>query len=208
MSKQFVKVPTNIVRNEDIHISNGEFLLYARLCYLYFRNFHKEEIRLDHKILMCNSGIFDTRTLKKRLHSLYDNELIKSKIEKLPKRKEIAIQFNGEVFGDKYFTMMNSDVFKYGLTEYSFRLLFYYKSHININDTDKDRNFCFVGYETLMDRLKMGSNTIKQANNYLVESKLIKIEKHKIGHDYSYDENDELVYDRYNNHYKLNIDLF
>lgn len=207
-TKQFVKIPTKIVRNEDIYLSNGDFLLYARLCYLYFRNYHHEEITVDHKKLMCNSGIYDTRTFKKRMGNLYNSKLIKSNLDKLPKRKGITIQFNGEIFNDEYFTMMNSDVFTYELSEHAFRLLFYYKSHINVKDDDRDRSFCFVGYDTLMERLKMGSATIKSANDELVKLNLIKIERHKLGHDYSYSEDDELIFDRYNNHYKLNSNLF
>lgn len=208
-AKQFVKIPTKVVRNEEFYLSNGDFLLYSRLCYLYFRNYHNEEIKVDHKRLMCNSGIFDRRTFKKRLNSLYNNKLIRNNVEHLPRRSEIVIQFNGDMFNEgEYFTMMNSDVFQYELNEHAFRLLFYYKSHINMNDKDKDKSFCYVGYETLVERLKVSNTTIKNANNDLAEGNWIKIEKHKLGHDYTYNDNDELIYERYNNHYKLNSILF
>lgn len=209
--KYVVQVPTNVVRNEDIFLNNGEFLLYARLCFLYFRNYKDEEIRLDHRKFMCNLNISDTRTLKKRLNKLYECELIRNKIDKFPKQTETVIMINSDrINGCKHFTQLNTKVFTYQekINEHAFRLLFYYKSHINMDDKERDRSFCFVGVRTLKQRLKMSSDTIKEANDMLKKNKLIKIEKHKLKTDYEYDEMDELIFDRYNHHYKLNDELF
>lgn len=213
--KLHVQVPTNVVRNENIFINNGDFLLYVRLCYLYFRNFNHEEIKIDHKKLMRNIGVSDTRTLKKRLHNLYKSGLIKNEIKSFPKRGEIVILFNGDVQQEsKHFTMMNIKIFDLleKIDEHSFRLVFYYKSHINKDikkkDSQKVIDYCFVGIETLKNNLKMGSDTIKQANERLIKHKLIKIVKHKLKHDDQYDENNELVYDRYHNHYIVHNELF
>lgn len=204
-----VQVPTNVVRNEGLFIDNGDFLLYARLCFLYFRNYKNEEIKVDHKKLMANLGIADTRTLKKRLGSLRKNKLINNSVVSFPKRGEITLLFNSEVIKDNYFTQMNVKLFDMlgKIDEHSFRLVFYYKSHINKKD-EKGLDYCFVGIETLKNNLKMGSDTIKNANDTLKKCKLIKIEKHKLAHDDQYDENDELIYDRYHNHYKVNNELF
>jgi len=204
-----VRVPTDIVRNEGVYLSNQDFLLYSRLCFLYFRNYQEEELQLDHRKLMYKLNIYDTRTLKKRLHNLYDAGLIHNKIDTFPKRKPLSIIMNGsKIKKSKHFTQINAEIFDKieEINEHSFRLLFYYKSHINLSDKKKDRSYCFVGYDTLSKRLKMGRDTISTANTLLKKNKIIHIEKHSLSHDDSYDENDELIYDRYNNHYRIRED--
>lgn len=205
-----VQVPTNVIRNEDIFLNNEEFQLYARLCFLYFKNYKHEEIKVDHKKLMGKLGIGDTRTLKSRLNGLYKTGLLLNEIDKLPRKGEMVILFNSIIIEDsKHFTMMDVKIFDYieKISCHAFRLVFYYKSHINLND-DKKLNFCFVGVETLKNRLKMGGHTIKLANDELVKNKLIKIEKHRLENTNEYDEEDELIFDRYNNHYIVNEKLF
>jgi hypothetical protein len=201
-----VQVPTNIVRNEDIFLSNDGFLLYVRLCFLYFRNYQQEEMKVDHKKLMMNLGIYDTRTLKKRLNELYKCNLIHNQISSLPRKGEIVILFNSGKLKEGHFTMVNCKVFDYleQINEHAFRLLFYYKSHINKKE---NKHFCYVGIETLKVRLKMGSDTIQQANEQLVKNKLITIHKHKLEHTQQYNEKDELIFDKYNNHYTVNEKL-
>jgi hypothetical protein len=202
-----VQIPTYIVRNEEIHISNDAFLLYVRLCYLYFRNYQQEEMKVDHKKLMNNLGIYDTRTFKKRLTELSKVGLIHNEIISLPRKGEITILFNGEVLKNGHFTMMDCKLFDYleQINEHAFRLLFYYKSHINKKE---NKHYCFVGIETLKVKLKMGSDTINKANELLVKCKLLKIHKHKIETTYTYDEKDELIFDKYNNHYIVDEKLF
>lgn len=212
-----VRIPTFIVRNDGITLSNGEFLLYTRLSFLYFRNYQQEEMLIDHKKLMLQIEITDTRTLKKYLKKLYKHKLIKNKIDRFSRKGETTIIFNGEVFNNtqkekdtklKHFTMMSADIFNYieHIGENGFRLVWYYKSHINTNDTNRDRSYCFVGIRTLKENLKMGSTTIKEANEKLVEKKLIKIEQFKA--EVIENENDEFIYDRYNSHYYVNNKLF
>lgn len=209
-SKPHVRVPTNIVRNTDLQLGNGEFQLYVRLCHLHFKNYGNELITVDHKKLMKNIMISDTRTLKKRLNNLHTSKLIKNKIDKLPRNGQIVVEFNSDMLNSSHFTQMSLKVFDYinKIDEHAFRLLFYYKSHINKDDKEKDRSFCFVGYDTLAKNLKMSKKTIANANEILKEEKLIKVEKYKLGTDYQYNEDDELVYDRYNNHYRVNNELF
>ncbi|MEH7346006.1 hypothetical protein V7122_19370 [Bacillus sp. JJ1532] len=204
--KLVVKVPTGIVRNEEKYLSNDEFVMYARLCFLYFRSYNKKEIKLDHKKLMRFLKISDTRTFKSRLKKLYKLGLIEEEISKLPTKGTLTIVFNEKVYEeDKHFTMMNADVFNYWVNdqidEYAFRQVFYYKSHINLDDKERDRSYCFVGYETLVKRLKISKTKVKEANKQLEVAKLLKIVIHKLGTNYEYGENDELVFDRYNNHY-------
>lgn len=208
----YVQVPSDIVRNENFYMNNGDMLLYTRLVFLYFRMFQNEEIKVDHRKLMYNTLINDTRTLKKRLLNLSKHKLIHNdEIVNLPRRGEITIQFNGAVVKDAtHFTQMNANIFNIldKLDDNSFRLLFYYKSHINMDDKDKDKSFCYVGYDVLEDRLKMSSKTIKIANESLRKNKLIKIVKHKLESTDNYGVDNELIYDRYNNHYYVHASLF
>ncbi|MGG3890343.1 hypothetical protein [Metabacillus fastidiosus] len=208
-NKIYIKVPSNIIRNEDVFLDNGEFLLYSRLSFLYFRNYLNPEIKIDHRKLMINIGVVDTRTLKKRLDKLYSLNLIENKIDKLPRRGEIMILFNKKIIDEsENFTLMNAKIFNMmsSLDENCIRLLFYYKSHISKKDIHK--NFCFVGYETLKNKLKIGNDSIKTANDNLKKLKLIKIEKHELKHDFEYGETDELIYNKYNNHYIVDPSLF
>jgi hypothetical protein len=202
-----VQVPTYIVRNEGIQVSNDAFLLYVRLCFLYFRNYQQEEIKVDHKKLMVNLGIYDSRTFKKRLTELSKCGLVLNQITSLPRKGEMVILFNGEVLKNGHFTMMDCKIFDYleQINEHGFRLVFYYKSHINKKE---NKTYCFVGIETLKVKLKMGSDTISKGNELLVKNGLMKIHRHKIETTYTYDEKDELIFDKYNNHYIVNEKLF
>jgi hypothetical protein len=203
-----VQVPTFTIRNEEIFLSNEEFLLYTRLCFLFFKNYRNEEIKIDHKKLMGKLLIGDSRTLKTRLNQLHKHGLIHNKIDKLPRKGEMVILFNEKVIKEsEHFTMMNAKIFDYigNISSHAFRLLFYYKSHINLKDKV---DYCFVGIETLKHRLKMGGHTIKLANDELVNNKLIKIEKHKLTNTDTYNEDDELIFDRYNNHYIVSKEMF
>ena len=204
--KLYVKVPTKVVRNEEDYLSNAEFVLYARLCFLYFRNFQDKEITLDHKELMRFCKVNDTRTLKSRLKKFYKLGLIEEEVSKLPTKGYLTIIFSEKVFGeDEHFTMLNADIFNYWkndqIDEYAFRQVWYYKSHINLHDTERDRSFCFVAMETLADRLRISKGKVHDANNQLKKLKLIQVVKHKLETNYEYNEADELVFTKYNNHY-------
>lgn len=209
--KLYVHIPTKIVRNDDIYLSNDEFAMYARLCFLYFLNYKEKEMEFDHKKLMTFLHISDTRTFKKRLNSLYELGLIENKIEKLPTKGTMFITFNDKVGEDGHFTKMSSEVFSYykneQIDEYALRQIFYYKSHINVNDRERNRKYCFVGYETLVERLKISKSKVEDANKQLKKTKLIRVEKHKLAHNTTYNENDELIFERYNNHYYVKESL-
>jgi predicted transcriptional regulator len=210
--KLYVKVPTYIVRNEEFYLSNDEFILYARLCFLYFRNYQEKEIELDHKKLKNFLNINDTRTFKNRLKRLHTLGLIENEITKLPTKGTLKIIFNEKVYEeDKPFTLMSTELFTYyrneQINEYAFRQVFYFKSHINMNDKEQDRSFCFVGFETLAERLKVSNTKINEANEQLKKAKLIKIKKHVLEENGEYNENDELVFTRYNNHYYVHSSM-
>lgn len=211
--KLFVKIPSSIVRNEETYLSNDEFVLYARLCFLYFLNYQDKKIELDHKSLMRFLKISDTRTFKRRLKKLYQLGFIDDEVTKLPTKGNLIIQFNETIYDDdKHFTKLDASIFNYWsfdkIDEYAFRQVFYYKSHINKDDKERDRSFCFVGYDTLVKRLKISKTKINDANNQLESAGLLKIVPHKLETDYSYNDNDELIFTRYNNHYYLDNALF
>lgn len=210
-SNLYIKIPSHIVRNEKFYLSNSEFLLYAKLCFLYFRNYYNNDIELKHKDLMLSLKMTDTRTLKKYLNNLYRNKLIHNEIKTFPKRGNLIIQFNGEVYdNDEHFTIISAKLFTYyendQINEYAFRQAVYYKSHINPKEVN--RNFCFVGYSRLSEVLKISRSKIKEANEQLRKNKLIKIVSHKLEPTYEYDEKDDMTYDRYNNHYYVSKSLY
>lgn len=150
--------------------------------------------------------IGDSRTLKNRLNTLYKANLIGNKVDILPRKGKMTILFNEAVrSSETFFTQINADVFNYldKINHHAFRLLFYYKSHINFKE-DRRLDYCYVGRETLKVRLKMGSSTIQEANEQLTKNKLIKITKHMLERrEEDYDDNNELIFDRYNNHYSV-----
>lgn len=205
--KMSIQIQTEIVRNSLFYLNNGEFLLYARLLFLWFRNYKDNNIPIDHKKLMVNLEVTDTRTLRKRINKLYELGLINNNIERFPNRGEIIIQFNDNPFESKHFTMIPATIFNYigRIDEHCFRLLFYYKSYINY---DKNKDFCFVGVRKICEDLKMSRSTLINCNNILVKNKLLKIEKHKLESLYEYGVNDELIYDKYNNHYYVEEENF
>ncbi|RFU70324.1 hypothetical protein D0469_06915 [Peribacillus saganii] len=208
----FVKIPTGIVRNEVHCLSNDEFVMYARLCFLYFLGYQDKEIEIDHKKLMRFLKINDTRTFKKRLNSLYKIGLILNQVNTLPTKGTMTLIFNEEIYNnDDHFTKMSTRIFDYWrndqIDEYAFRQVFYYKSHINMNDKERDRSYCFVGYEFLAKRLKISKSKVEEANKQLKKAKLIKIKKHNLSHNGEYNDNDELVFNRYNNHYYVANEL-
>ncbi|MGJ9383215.1 hypothetical protein [Salipaludibacillus sp. CF4.18] len=209
--KLHVRIPTYIVRNEEIFLSNNEFLLYARLCFLYFRNYKEEEIVIDHKKLMNFINVSDTRTFKSRLNKLHKINLIKNKVDKLPTKGSLTIEFNSDAYDKGHFTMLDSDVFNYYKNEkidtYAFRQLFLFKSYINMSDKERDRSFCFVGVNTISSKFKISKTSVTDANEQLRKAKLIKIVKHKLNTEYEYDENSEIVFDRWNNHYYVHRSL-
>lgn len=211
--KLYIKVPTSVVRNENYFLSNQEFFMYARLCFLYFRNYKKKEIEIDHKRFMRFLKISDTRTFKNRLKKLYEVGLIENEINKLPTKGSLKIILNDDIYNkDKHFTMLSSELFSYfikeQIDEYAFRQIFYYKSHINMNDEERDRSFCFVSYDTLVKRLKISKSKVIKANRQLEKANLIKIEAHELETNYEYDEYDELIFNKFNNHYYVANALF
>lgn len=201
--KLYLKVPTSIVRNDDFHITSDEFILYSLLCYFYFRKYREKEIVLNLRYVKEFFGIKDNRVLKNRLNKLNDYKLIENRICTLPRKNELTIVLNNNLYNSHdVFTLISTelfDLFKEGkINTHAFRLLMYYKSHINLHNNNC---YCFVGYETLVTKLKASKSTIFEANSQLKKERLIKVSKHKLEPAYEYNDLDKLIYTRYNNHY-------
>lgn len=202
--KEFIKVPSNVVRNEGVDIDSGTFVMYVKLCELYFKQ-KSVEVAFNHKWLGDSTGVKDTRTLRKRLKSLYENGIIKTEVKRLPSYGLMSIELNGELFEKgESFTMLNASVSDLigKIHETSIRLLFFYKSHINV--TDKDRLYCFAGREHITGKLHIGNTTLTECNKELEKSGLLKVVRHNLETNYEYGEDDELLYARYQNHYFVN----
>ncbi|MFP3509371.1 hypothetical protein SB775_06835 [Peribacillus sp. SIMBA_075] len=202
----YVHVPTNIVRNEEIFLNNEEFAMYTRLCFLHFRNPEDNGniLKLDHRTLMNFLKITDTRTFKKRINHLHSLDLIKNRIDKVPTKGKINIVFNDSIAEGRAFTKLSASIFTYfnndQIDTYAFRQIFYYKSRINKNLDGNGHDYCFSGFESITKRFRISKTKVEEANRQLKKAKLLKIVKHKLEPTHEYLD-DELQYDRYNNHY-------
>lgn len=204
--KLYVHVPTHIVRNEDIYLNNDEFAMYTRLCFLQFRNLKEKGnvLEVDHRKLMNFLKITDTRTFKKRINYLHSLDLIKNNIEKVPTKGNINIVFNESMAEGKTFTKLSASIFTYfnndQIDTYAFRQIFYYKSRIDKKLDGNGHDYCFSDFESMTKRFCISRLKVEEANKQLKKAKLLKIVKHKLEPTHEYVD-DELQYDRYNNHY-------
>lgn len=203
--KEFIKVPSNVVRNEGVDIDSGTFVMYVKLCQLYFRGHKDKEVIFNHRELMNDLGIKDTRTLRKRIKAMYRAGLIENEVEKYPRSiGHVSIMFNEDSYNAEFFTTLNMSVMdSFGeISDTAMRLLFYYKSYINPNI--EKRKYCFAGREHITDKLHIGNTTFTECNKELEKSGLLKIVRHPLTHNFEYNEKDELQFGRYQNHYFVN----
>lgn len=203
--REFIKVPSSIVRNESVDIDSGTFVMYVKLCQLYFRGFKDKEIVFNHRELMEELAIKDTRTLRKRMKAMYKAGLIEDELIKLPRGVgNTMITLNEETYDAEYFTTLSMNVMdSFGkLSDTAMRLLFYYKSYINPNVEKK--KYCFAGREHITDTLHIGNTTFTECNKELEKSGLLKIVRHPLTHNFEYNEDDEIQFGRYQNHYFVN----
>ena len=144
--KLYLKVPSSIVRNDDFYLSNDEFMLYSLLCYFYFRKYGQKEIILNIRYVKEFFGIKDNRVLKNRLNKLNDHNLIENRISIIPRRNEMPIIFNDNLYNSyDVFTLISTEVFELyeagKINQHAFRLITFYKSHIN---KSMNNNYCFA----------------------------------------------------------------
>lgn len=203
-----IQIPDEIIRNYCVDFNHYDFGVYAMLKYAHFRNPNKDKDKLevDHKIMMNKLFINDSRTLKKSLNKLYKYGFIEEEIKRLPRNGILKLEFNPSPFKTKSFTQLPASLIykieQIGLIGY--RLIYYYESYINRKDVISNQ-FCFVGQDTISSELNINKETIKKYNDILKKSKIVTIKKHKLEFD-GYDDLDNIVFNKYNNHYYVHID--
>jgi predicted transcriptional regulator len=203
-----LQIPDEIIRNYCVDFNHYDFGVYALLRYAHFRNPNKDKDKLEinHKFMMNKLFINDSRTLKKSLNKLYKYGFIEEEIKRLPRNGILKLEFNHSPFKTKSFTQLPTSLInkieQIGLIGY--RLIYYYESYINRKDVIS-KQFCFVGQDTISSELNINKETIKKYNDILKKSKLVTIKKHKLEFD-GYDDLDNIVFNKYNNHYYVHID--
>ena len=206
--KIYLQIPDEIIRNQCVDFNHYDFGVYAMLKYAHFRNPNKDKdmLEVDHKFMMNKLFINDSRTLKKPLNKLYKYGFIEEEIKRLPRNGILKLKFNPSPFKTKSFTQLPTNLInkieQIGLIGY--RLIYYYESYINRKDVIS-KQFCFVGQDTISSELNINKETIKKYNDILKKSKIVTIKKHKLEFD-GYDDLDNIVFNKYNNHYYVHID--
>lgn len=197
-----VLIPDCVIRNEDgINISPKEFVLYYYLKILYDRQ-KNTKIKLNHNKFMAKFNIKTNTTFKKLVSGLHENKLIMNNIDKLPKHENIIIELNEEILQRKPFTMIHINLYHlYEKVECEgLRLIYYYESRVN-RSKQICSQFCFAGIRTIAQETKINKNKLKGINEKLVKLKLLKMEKHEMGGIGMYNEFNQEINIKYNNHY-------
>lgn len=202
-SKSVIQISNSIVR--DRNISNIEFLILLRLKYLIFENNGSGELHVDITKLRIKLGIADNRTLKRYLNSLQLKGYIYNQV-KIERSAPSLVSLNLEMFTtpENQFTQLPlallSRINTIGHT--GIRLLYYFESYINRKIVQNQ--FCFAAVITICKNTGMGKTTVKESVDILKKEKLLEVILHELKHDDQYNEKDELLYNKYNNHYYVN----
>lgn len=208
-----IQMPNNLIRDNTFDCNS--FVAYGKLLQLYWQNGQKPLLKFQHKMFMAQMLVNDNRTFKRILDDLYERNLIKTKVNKLPRKELLELELNdyfnikkqGKNKEDRFmFAKLPYCVFEYPIvneiTTYGVRLLYYYKSYINTKMVNK--NFCYTAYETIEKETGLSDKTIKKYNDELERLKFVKIVRHELKTTYNYIETatgDCLEYKKYNNHY-------
>lgn len=168
--------------------------------------YDSNEFEVSNNKLKTYIGIADNKTIKKSYANLYDQGYFLEPVELL-RGKPVKFSINKDKLSSKeeytqlpIYTIEHLDTIKH----VGFRLLYYYSSYINYNHTSK--LYAYPSIETIKKHLNINKNTVHDYNEILKKAKLISIEKHKLGHNNTYDHNDRLEHIKYNNHYILHVD--
>ncbi|MDP9675196.1 putative transcriptional regulator [Paenibacillus jamilae] len=211
-NKQSIHLPTSTVR--DPNINANDFCLILYLKYLTWRSGNRYEFDVSLSELKQFLNIQDNKTLKSSFNNIFREEYIIREIKKILPNSPIRFFLNQKKFDtdskldEKFFTYLPINIL-YGMKDRKLdrkevRILYYIKSYINYSDPKKE--YCFTGIEkTMVKELNMGKNTIPKYTDMLVKKNLIRIEKNKLETSYQYDEEGNLIFTRYNNHYYLDF---
>lgn len=201
--KPFTQIPDNVVRNNKI--SSGEFVLLLKFKYQYYLNKNNKELIFDLNKLKCSMNINDSRTLKKYLLNLHEHKLIDIYGE-LTGRKPITFNLNIDKIEEKPFTQLPTSIMDKidKIDSTGIRLLYYYESYIVRSNVNKQ--FSYAALKTIERDTGINEKTIVKYNRILEKEKLLQVKKHKLSTEYNYTDNDDLIFDKYNNHYYVQIE--
>ncbi|ODA08154.1 hypothetical protein A7312_08995 [Paenibacillus polymyxa] len=211
-TRQSIRILSNCVR--DPNLNANDFCLILYLKYMVWKSGDKYEFMVSVSDMKMYLSVSDNRTIKSSFQNLYESEYLLNAIEEIKPNKPIMLtlneyKFNTEIRSEKeFYTSLPINVL-YGIKDGKLdrkeaRLLYYIKSYINYSDPNK--RYCYTGIEkTMKTELNMSSNTIPKYTKKLVDKKLIEIEKHNLSTSYQYDEEGNLIFTKYNNHYYINM---
>ena len=199
-NKLWLQIPNEVIRNTGFNIDEKSFAVYAFLLYRKFKGFNASDMEVNLKDIKVMTGITDNRTIKKCFSILHNQGLI-SEIDKLPINKPLQITMYNP-YKDSYFTQIPLELLKMMdvVGHIGFRLLYYYESYINRRNVTS--LFCYPSYESIQEDLKISNFSVTKYNKLLQNEKLITITKHKA----EYDPLGDNGLDRFNNHYRVNLD--
>ncbi|WP_048896732.1 hypothetical protein [Priestia filamentosa] len=206
-----IQMPNSVIR--DSEFSSASFYVLAKFIQrFYVQKQSTTTFQLDHKQFMYYAGIKSNQGFKKILNELYERGVIKNKIDTLPRKELLTIEFNaewcdeqGKPFAQLPYTILSKELLD--LIGYQgVRLLFYFRSYIR----NTAHHFCFTSQETIATETDMTENTITKYTKILKDNKLIRVSKHVLTATYSYEEdefnNSKMEFKKYNNHYFLDIE--
>lgn len=211
MSNEKNNQTINILTHDTVrnpNITSNDFVLILYIQYMVWQRKSYSFDILSDECKMWTS--LSDKTLNKSFTNLHRENYLLKKVEKRLPNKPIELQVNKNRFDIKdrrdgeFFTQLPIRIM-YALKEMrvtpkQVRLLYYIQSYIVFNSAN---NFCFVGLERMEKEVKMSRPTLIKTIKELTEMKLITVTKHNVGTSYQYNENDELIYTKFNNHYTV-----
>ncbi|OMD71199.1 hypothetical protein [Paenibacillus odorifer] len=204
---QYIQIPNALIR--DPNLTSLDFLILIKLKQLQFINGSYEFCFNSKEHIKLPLNINDNRTVKKSLDNLYKHKYILQPV-KIDSHSFGKVMLNSLLINAKnnYTHVYTSVMKKLPLLGYNgFRLLFYYESYINRKAIGKASNqFCYTSIDTISKETGLTNKTIIKYNELLKKERFLDIDKHELGTDYRYDENDKVIFNRYNNHYFVRLE--
>ncbi|WP_169834405.1 hypothetical protein [Paenibacillus donghaensis] len=203
INKSVIQMSNAIIRDREI--GSVEFSLLLRLKYLIYENRGSGEIYIDIPKLRMKMEISDNRTLKKHLANLHKWGYINNFV-KIERSTPSLISLDLKKFATpkkEYTQLPLSILSRVGTIGHTgVRLLYYFESYINRSIVQNQ--FCYSAVITICRDTGLGKTTVKEYVDILKKEKLLHVVAHKIGHNNQYNDNDELEFTKYNNHYYVN----
>jgi hypothetical protein len=199
-----VQIPNQVIRNPNV--SSLEFMIITKFKELEYENSSSEFFIHSKSHLKDVFRLNDNRTIKKSLNNIYEEGYL-SKPVTIDSHSIGKVILNNELLKVKSnFTQVYMSIMKYydSIGANGVRLLFYYESYINRKITNNQ--FCYASIKTISAETGLNSKTIIKYNEILKKQKLLHIDKHKLGTEYRYDENDKVIFSKFNNHYSVRLE--